>query len=219
VYCDTLKYDLEKVKKSIESDTIRIQDVNLLKAIGSTSHDLNIRYGKAMNQCDSDWEYYEDSNFQLVVDLYAKGRDFFVTLLDVGNAGVRLKDYAGEHSIVTNEINVGGNIVSSQLLQGNTNIGQKISIENGVNYSEIIKYLQQIQAKYNEPEFNNSFASDAEPFRQKLNQTINDLEKKSDKSIIKTSIEFLKEAAHKAAVSSMSTEIIKIITHISASFE
>ena len=108
---------------SIQEDKVTERDVRLLRKIGERAVEFNHEYGRTYKE-DSDWRDYGNPDFTVIEDLYAKGRDYFVTLQDASNASARLDDYI---STLLNVIN--NNI--SQTISGNGNI------VSGINHGEM----------------------------------------------------------------------------------
>lgn len=106
--------DFGIIEKSINEDKITKREVALLRKIGRKAWEFNKEYGKTYKE-EYRWKKYGDPDFKVAENLYAKGRDFFVTLQDASNASSRLEDYISELPPVTNT-----NI--TQQISGNMNM-------------------------------------------------------------------------------------------------
>lgn len=103
--CDTFCYDFEIIIKAIDADCISKREIQLMKNIYKCVRDneeFSWRTFKDKN--DGYWHEYGNKEFQKVETLYGEGRDFFVTLKDVGNAVARIEDYMKPENIVVNNI-------------------------------------------------------------------------------------------------------------------
>lgn len=83
---------MEIILNAIRNENVTEREIKLLNKIGTQSCEFNNRYGKTYRE-DRQWKKYGDVNFEVAENMYAKGRDFFVTLQDAGNAAWRLEDY------------------------------------------------------------------------------------------------------------------------------
>lgn len=117
--------DLDLILNAILKDKISKREVDLMNTIGENAFNLNGEFGQTYKE-DIGWHKYGDANFSIVEKLYAKGRDYFVTLQDASNISKRLNDY-----ISTNPSTVNQNI--TQTINGSSNIIA------GVNYGSINK--------------------------------------------------------------------------------
>lgn len=214
-YCRTIDHDLLLVKNSIENGSVMIRDSNLLDTIGRQSVQYNVDYGKVFYQSDDGWQDYDDMNFRLAEQMYREGRDFFVTLQDASNAGKRINDYVTNIPINNTTITINGNANGAQIQQGNQNSVQNMTCTKNVDYLEILKYLSQIKDVYRGEEFDNVFGIDADSFRETVDQTIIQVKNEEDISLVRRSVEFLKDAANKATGALIAAGLLKILGHIS----
>ncbi|MEK5038893.1 hypothetical protein [Sporosarcina sp. FSL K6-3457] len=111
---NTFLYDLQLVVNAIEQDKLSVREVNLMKKIGKNAIEYNTKYGISYKE-ESRWKEYDNKDFRVAENLYAKGRDYFVTLQDASNFSGRLPDY-----INTIPPSVNQNIY--QTIQGNGNV-------------------------------------------------------------------------------------------------
>ena len=118
----TYLYDFNIIKKSINEDRITGKEVLLLKKIGEKSWEFNIEYGRTYKE-EFRWKDYGNPNFEVVENLYAKGRDYFVTLQDASNASARLKDYISVLPSITNN-NITQHVTGSENIISGINSGE-----------------------------------------------------------------------------------------------
>lgn len=111
---NTFLNDLQLVVNAIEQDKLSVREVNIMKRIGKNAIEYNIDYGKSYKE-ESRWKEYDNKDFRVAENLYAKGRDYFITMQDASNVSGRLPDYI-------NNIppSVSQNIY--QTIQGNGNV-------------------------------------------------------------------------------------------------
>ena len=102
--CDTFAHDFGLVLTAINKDKITKREISILKNIDRVSHALEQECSSAYRTGDELWHQYGDEPFNQVEKLYADGRNYFVTLLDVGNAAHRLEDYMKEETVVDKSI-------------------------------------------------------------------------------------------------------------------
>lgn len=113
---NTFLHDLKLIMNAIEQDQLSTREVNLMKKIGINSIEYNINYGKSYKD-ESDWKKYGDSDFKIAENLYAKGRDYFITMQDASNLSSRLNDYLNPITPTVNQsvhqtINGTGHVVA-----------------------------------------------------------------------------------------------------------
>lgn len=137
----TFIHDIDLIEKSIKDNLITKREIHLLEKIGIVGNQTNLEYGKVYHE-DSAWREYGEENFMIAENLYAEGRDYFVSLQDALNASNRLHDYIDTKSVNnTNFINNGS---VNNLLQGNNNSIVIENQSNGQNYDEINTLLEKI---------------------------------------------------------------------------
>ncbi|WP_154872984.1 hypothetical protein [Staphylococcus pasteuri] len=121
--------DFEIIKSHIESGNITKSTIDLLINIGKMSNINNVRYGKAWNNNNINFEENED----IYRNLYCDGRDFFVTLEDAVNASERLNHYINTSPIqlTQNTFNATGKYIQqanqSSVHMTNNNNSEKIN--------------------------------------------------------------------------------------------
>lgn len=118
---NTFIVDLEIILQAITNKRLTVKEVKLMQKIGKNSSYYDSEYGKTYNNGER-WKVYGDENFKIAEQLYAEGRDYFVTLKDAGNIYARLNDYVDPvQPIVNNHL--------SQTISGNNN--QVAGVNNG----------------------------------------------------------------------------------------
>lgn len=107
---NTALSDFDLIINSIENSNISNKEVRLLERIGINAIDFNHEYGRTYKE-ESRWKKYGDNTFKIAENMYAQGRDYFVTLQDATNAANRLKDYINTSPSINNNIiqNISGN--------------------------------------------------------------------------------------------------------------
>lgn len=116
-------HDFLIIVKAIQEDKITEREVKLLRHIGKKAIEFNHEYGRTFKE-EYSWRDYGNPDFTVAEDLYAHGRDYFVTLQDATNASARLNDYINMLPSVTNN-NITQNIHGSR------------NIITGINYDEV----------------------------------------------------------------------------------
>lgn len=162
---NTIQADLAEIKKSVDNNNVFTKEVNLLNNIGLNSKKYNIEYGKSFKD-EIHWKDYDDSNFKLAENIYARGRDFFVTLQDAQSLAARLEIYANPN--LTTSHNYVNYIQSENvnLQQGNYNVMNN----NDLNPEKFEKLISELQL--------NSFESE----KDNLDEIINLLREALNKS-------------------------------------
>lgn len=123
-------HDFSIIVKAIQEDKITEREVRLLRNIGKKAIEFNHEYGKTFKE-EYRWRDYGNPDFKVAEDLYAHGRDYFVTLQDATNAAARLNDYVSTPPSITNN-NITQNIPGSRNIVTGINYGE-------VTYNEINK--------------------------------------------------------------------------------
>lgn len=109
--CDTFYHDFGLVLASISKDKITKREISILQNIYQVAHDAEKECPRAYRTGGSRWHQYGDETFAKVEELYAHGRDFFVTLFDVGNIVYRLEHYVKEEVVVDRSIHAENSVV------------------------------------------------------------------------------------------------------------
>lgn len=158
---NTYLHDFGIIVKSINEDKVTKREVELLKKIGSKAWEFNNEYGKTYKE-EYRWKKYGDPDFKVAENLYAKGRDFFVTLQDASNASSRLADYISEVPATTN-----------------TNITQHISgsmnMVTGINNGVINQSMHDLSSFRNESEVAIKRIGELTNIEQEIKEYIKDI--------------------------------------------
>ena len=140
--------DFDIIKESIKADNITQKYVRLLRKIGKNAIEFNHEYGRTYKE-DYTWKKYGDPNFKIAEDLYANGRDFFVTLQDASNASARLEDYVTTLApLATHNItqNITGNMnVVTGVNEGDINVVNNNFKEFFEESKEAIKIIDKLE--------------------------------------------------------------------------
>lgn len=203
-YFETIIVDLKLVKEAIEIDQVTQREVLLLKEIGIQSRKLNIEYGKYWHE-DNRNHYCE-----IAEKMYAKGRDFFITLQDALNAGERLGKYMRNTSL--NKINIVGNVNNSQIQQNNTNSTQTMITEVEFPYDKVLDSLIKIKEMYKKNDFDEGFGLKAEQVRKDTDEIIELVKVKEDQGVIKKFLKGLRDIVINVGSNVIATEILKELT-------
>lgn len=127
--CDTFITDFNIILNDMYEDNITKRTIKLMQNIArvtSENEELSWRTYKEERQ----WKEYGEKEFCMAEELYNKGRDFFVALIDVGNAASRMEDYLTEEK---KSIVVQGNVDNSthvESVDNSINIGNGNEIKN-----------------------------------------------------------------------------------------
>lgn len=169
---------------AINRDQLTLREVNLIKKIGINASEYNSEFGRSFKE-DSRWKEYGNEDFKIVENMYAKGRDYFVTLQDALNISARLSDYISPIPPVVNQ-----NI--NQSVSGNGNI------ITGVNAGSI----------NNVQMFDSQFISEVDSVLQEL-RNMDDLEHRH-KSYIEEILKESKEAVENGDIAAQSVSKSKM---------
>lgn len=211
-YMETILEDLESIYIKIKDNIISEREVKLLKSIGLESRHFNIEYGKNYHKYYM-WHNYKDPNFKIAEKMYQKGRSFFVTMQDAANASGRLEDYMSKEN-TNNTINIMGDVTGTQIQQGTLNSVQTITNSSQIDYLKILGILSKIRKTCDTDIFNEEFGKEAGRFKKILEDTTQMVDKKGEKSKIKTSLSILKEIAVEVSGSVIASGILYMIQQI-----
>lgn len=210
-YFNTIGEDLKMVKVAIETNNITEREVSLLRKIGRKANEYNNEYPRTYKSEKRCWHDYGNPDFEIVEKMYAKGRDYFVTLQDAGNAASRLEDYMSRGQTINNTMNISGNVTGSQIQQGTVNSCQQMSNEGKVPYEKISTMLSQIK-QYSENElFNSEFGDKADAIREMVDEALEATEQKSEPSKIKNTLTKLKGYVTNVGSGIIASGIFKLI--------
>lgn len=143
---ETFLHDFSIILKAIKEDYISSREVDLLRKIGVKSREFNNEYGRTYKE-EYGWKKYGEADFRVVEQLYASGRDFFVSLQDASNAASRLSDYINTKPIV-NQNAVNQNIYGSgnRIVGINNGSVEMNNVSNGNFNKEIESAIPKIRA-------------------------------------------------------------------------
>ena len=209
-YCSTIIEDLKIVKKAIENNCITEREVALLKTVGENASEYNRRYGIDYHENVS-WHCYGNQIFSIIENIYADGRDFFVTLQDASNAASRLEDYMQTGNVMN--VNIGGNVSGSQIQVGTVNSSQ--NIDNGIKefpYEDVLTILSEI-SKYKES-ISEQFGENGEPFCNALDESIEETKKKGNPEKINKLVNIMKEAVARVSTGLIVEGVKALITKL-----
>lgn len=212
-YCRTIIDDLELVKDAIERNCITKKEVLLLKKIGKNSIELQNEYSKAYHY-DESWHDYGNTDFEKVERIYADGGDLFVTLWDADDAAARLEDYMINGQIINNNINIHGNVSSSQIQQGTSNSTQTLDVSNSFDYDMVLDALNRIKRVTLNEEFNVDFGDKSPKVNQIVEETIKMIENKKEPNEIKEHLNTLKNLVIGVSGSVLANGICAFITNL-----
>lgn len=194
VFCSTIVHDLNIVKTAIETNSITQREVALLKNIGIKAHEYNCEYPLSFRE-NRFWHDYDNPNFRIAENIYARGRDFFVTLQDAVNAAHRLEDYMDNRNIVNNTLNFAGDVSNTQIQQGTTNSTQTMATTADFDYDAVLTILKKIENSFESPDFQDDFGDKAETVKTIVADAIESVNKREKATKIKVVLNDLKNLA------------------------
>lgn len=205
-YFETILYDLNLVRTSLSTNCVTNREVKLLESIGKKSREYNHEYGRHYNEGDR-WKEYGNPDFAVVEQVYAKGRDFFITLQDAVNAAARLEDYM-QHGVINNSINISGNVSHTQIQQNVTNSAQTMVVDD---YDKILEVLEKIERSCKYEDFDDAFGAAAGNFKQTLDELIAMTKEQKEPGKIKQYLQILQDIVSKTASSVIANGIAGMI--------
>jgi hypothetical protein len=194
-YFDTILYDLTIIKTAIENSCITEKEVNLLRNIGQKSIEFNREYGQTYKEDLRYWSDYGNPDFRVAEEVYGRGRDYFVTMQDAGNAAARLEDYMEKGQVINNTLHIGGNVTGSQFQQGTNNSTQNMVVENNFDYEQVLKILNKINKSFENDDFQEEFGDKSEEIKKAVADTIEMVKRDEEPSKIKKALNTIKELA------------------------
>jgi len=93
-FYDTCSHEIREILSEILTE-VQFHHVARLQRMSITSEELNFRFGDVWKQ-DYKPKDYGNENFELVEQMYAKGRDMAVDMMDLSNVAERVKDFVGK---------------------------------------------------------------------------------------------------------------------------
>lgn len=213
-YFDTILYDLNVVKLSLEENRITEKEVNLLRNIGIKANSYNTEYGRTYREDKRYWHEYGNSDFKEVEKIYGKGRDYFVTMQDACNAAARLEDYMEKGQVVNNTLSIQGSVLGSQIQQGTMNSTQTMEIVNSFDYDEVLDVLCKIKRSTQNEDFDMDFGEKSVEIKQIIDETLSMIETKEEPTKIKKMLSTLKDLAVGVSGSLIASGIYGLITQL-----
>ena len=99
--CETYIHDFKIVLKSVEIDCITQREIKLMRNLWEKAHENERWCVEAYKYSEPDgWCDFGTPEFEKIEELYAKGRDFYVTMFDTGNVAARMEDYMKKDNVV-----------------------------------------------------------------------------------------------------------------------
>lgn len=213
-YFDTILYDLNLIKLSLEENHITEKEVNLLRNIGIKSNSYNTEYGRTYREDKRYWHEYGNPAFKEVEKIYGKGRDYFVTMQDACNAAARLEDYMEKGQVVNNTLSIQGSVSGSQIQQGTMNSTQTMEIVNSFDYAEVLDALNKIKRSTQNEDFDMDFGEKSVEIKQIIDNTLSMIETKEEPTKIKKMLSTLKDLAVGVSGSLIASGICGLITQL-----
>lgn len=213
-YLKTIIYDLTLVRTAIENHSITKKEVTLLRNIGLKAITYNREYPKTFAEERASWHEYGKLDFMIAEELYGKGRDYFVTMLDAINAALRLEDYMEKGQVTNNTLNVLGGVSGSQIQQGTTNSIQTMHVEAGFDYETVLGILQKIQKASRSDDFIEDFGEYADKLKDAVTEAIELTNNKEKPSKIKNILSTIKDLAMRVGSSVLASGIVGMINQV-----
>lgn len=214
-FFQTIIDDLNLVISAIDQNNISAREINLLRKIGQNSINYNVNdYPKSFKGHDNySWHDYGNPDFHNIEDMYAHGRDFFVTLQDATNAASRLEDYMSTQTqnTVNNTMNITGNVSNSQFQQGTTNSSQTQEVHTEFDYTKALEILSEIKKYTSTNMFDQDFGSNSDELRQIIDEAITCAQQKKQDSKIKTALQNVKNIASGISTGIIANGIFQLI--------
>lgn len=213
-YFDTILYDLNLVKSSLEVNHITEKEVNLLRNVGLKSSSYNTEYGRTYREEKRYWHEYGNPDFKEVEKIYGKGRDYFVTMQDACNAAASLEDYMEKGQVINNTLSIQGSISGSQIQQGTMNSTQTMEVVNTFDYAKVLDVLSKIKRSTQNEDFDIDFGEKSVEVKQIIDDTLNMVETKEEPTKIKKMLSTLKDLAVGVSGSLIASGICGLITQL-----
>lgn len=210
-FCKTISSDLQRVLEAINSGKIGRSEISLLKNIGKKSNEYNVEiYPRSYRGDNSYWHDYGNPLFKIVEEMYAEGRDFFVTLQDVSNAADRLEDYMSDLKEINqyNNISISGNVSNSEFIQGDNSIINKGAEHNS---EEIMNIISKIQEYTNSAGFDSEFGGNSEKVKALVAETIREINEGNNTGKIYENINKIKAFAENVSAGIIASGIANVL--------
>lgn len=176
--------------KDISIKNVKASDIKGINPMESITEEMNTSHKKIIEMAHSAAEEKKRRHNELVGALKESGEN---------------------KSNVTN-YNIGGDSSVFQIQQHTINSTQSLNNEQKFNYEKTLDVLKEIKDYFNTPQFSTTFGNDSDKFKQLVESTIIEVERKEEPTLIKKSLGILKEIAVKAGTSIISTGIVGLLT-------
>ena len=134
--------------------------------------------------------------------------------MDADNAAARLEDYMGNGQIINNNLNIHGNVSSSQIQQGTSNSTQTMDVSNSFDYDRVLDALNRIKRVTSNEEFNVDFGDESPEVNKIVEETIEMVEKQKEPNEIKEHLNVLKNLVIGVSESVLANGIYALITNL-----
>lgn len=212
-YQKTILCDLEMVVQAIERDAVTDKEITLLRNIGRKAIGYNSEYGQTWHS-EERWKEYGASNFKVVEEMYAKGRDYFVTLQDACNAAHRLEDYISTPVPVVNQVTIGNHATGIQIQQATVGSTQQQTIATEFDYSKFEEVVSEIKGYLDNPKFIAAFGENVSKVRDAIECSEYMVKERKDPSIIKKTLTIVKDVAVGITGSLIASGILSLLASI-----
>ena len=146
--------------------------------------------------------------------MYKKGRDFFVTLQDAGNAAYRLQDYITSGTVVKEQRNItfAGPLDHSQIQIDSNNSKQQMSINTKFSYEEVGKAIDEIERYLSDETLVDKFGETLlSQIKDTVSDTKQDIEQRAEPSLIKRNLHKIYDLAMGVGGSLIATGICELV--------
>jgi len=123
-------------------------------------------------------------------------------------------DYMGNGQIINNNLNIHGNVSSSQIQQGTSNSTQTMDVSNSFDYDRVLDALNRIKRVTSNEEFNVDFGDESPEVNKIVEETIEMVEKQKEPNEIKEHLNVLKNLVIGVSESVLANGIYALITNL-----
>lgn len=114
----------------------------------------------------------------------------------------------------SSNINIGDNATGIQIQQNSSNSSQNMTIKTGFDYEQIAKALKDIQSYTELPQFNSAYGENADHVKALINETLLAVQEKQAPSLIKKSLQVLKDLTIGAGGSLIASGILALLGNL-----
>ena len=211
-FLGSILYDLKLIDKSIEQSYITEKEVNLLKEIGSNASQFVQDYSRQFYE-ESGWRDYENPDFRKVEQIYENGKDFFATLLDASSAADRLADYKNQEGNI-NYLNIQGDVLNSQIQQGNAKSMQSMKTVDFLNYDMVSVTLGKIKDLTLDSDFDIDFGDRSFQIKQVIDNAIKMVEAEDSPTKIQKTLSAIRDLVVGVSSGLIANKICELITKL-----